>query len=357
MAFVPAVTPRTDPVSHPLSMTVTADCQTDRSGSKSHPHGRPVAVFLLGAALLLASTACRRETGTTPPAPTPVSSLETLLRDLSENRPESLWEALPPSYQADVRGLIAAFCDRVDTNLYDQTFRVLDKAVRVLREKKEFLFNSPLTLDNPIFETPLGLHWEETVSVMEPLVRSELATVEGLRHLDPGRFLATTGRRFLENLESLVEAMELPPARNPWLRWRQALEATQLRFLPMEDGSGILTWAPPGADLDPQREIRMVRVEGTWVPAELAARWQEGVARLRAGIQAMNNADSEKIRPILAMTLSTLERAMDALLQARSQKEFDTILQSLEALRQLGQTLRRGGTTPSGGSSGSPGTP
>lgn len=309
------------------------------------------------AGLLWLQPGCRRQPPPAPPETPPTQAVETVLRGLSENRPETLWEALPPSYQADIRSLIAAFCDRVDTNLYNQTFRVLEKGVRVLREKKEFLFNSPFTLDNPIFETPLGLHWEETVEVLEVLVRSDLATVESLRRLDPGRFLATTGRRFMESLQTLAEATGMRPEQNPWLRWQEALDSTQLRFLPETNGVGILTWVPPGADPDPRKEIRMVQVEGRWVPADLAARWQEGVARARAGIDAMDSPDSQKLRPVLAMALNALERAMDGLLQARSQKEFDTILQSLDALRQMGAALRGGAASGPAGAPPNPASP
>jgi hypothetical protein len=298
-------------------------------------------------ALLLAG--CRKQPdfqGPIPPEKTP-DAVRTMMDGLTENRPQVLWEALPPSYQADIRGLIATFCDHADAEVYDRFFRILDQGVQVLKRKKEFILNSPMTLDNPILDTGAALHWKEAVGLLDTFVSSELSTIESLRQLDPGKFLATTGSRLMNDMEELADLTERGARGNPWARAREALEKAQIGFVPGEGNQVVLTFA--AGDQAEGREVEMTQVEGRWVPAEMAANWESRMAEARTRLAQLSSPEVQKARPVVMMILTGLEGSMNSLLSAGSQKEFDDILRGLKSIGDLAGALRPN-AAPGGGS-------
>lgn len=271
-------------------------------------------------------------------AETPRDTVEIVVEELASNRPQVLWEALPPSYQQDIRGLIGAFCDGVDSEAYDRAFRIMDKGVRVLEQKKEFIFNSPMTLNNPLIDSSIGMNWELSVGMLRAFVESDLSSVESLRLMDPGAFLSTTGGRIMGDVEELARLSPRADGTNPWLKAREAMAGAQIEFVPGEDGQGYLTFARAGEEGG--REVKMVQVEGRWVPSEMAETWQSRVEEARGRLAKLGGEEAEKMRPMMQVVLNTLDGTMDALLAAKSQQEFDGVLGAIQSMGQLMQRFR-----------------
>ncbi|MCP5524446.1 MAG: hypothetical protein H7A46_23190 [Verrucomicrobiales bacterium] len=324
-----------------------------RSGTRfpasaaGHAGVRPGALPGLALGLTLLLSGCKKPA---PPAAIPGAAspdaVRTVMEGLTENRPQVLWEALPPSYQADIRGLVATFCDHADADIYDRFFRILGKGVQVLQRKKEFIFNSPMTLDNVIIDSGIGLHWKEAVGVLDTLVNSELASIESLRRLDPGKFLASTGSRLMSDMEELADLAQRSPRGNPWVRAREALEKAQITFVPGDGNQGFLTFAT--TEEADGREVEMTQVEGRWIPAQMAADWKTKVAEARGRLAGLSSPEAQKAKPMVMMILNGLEGSMNSLLAARSQKEFDEILRGLKSIGDMAKALRPD-APPSGG--------
>ena len=193
----------------------------------------------LGTLLIwLLSMGCHRSPIAIPESPP--EAVTTVMQQLVDNQPRVLWDALPPSYQSDIRGLIVTFCDQMDPEVYDRTFRLLNQGVRVLRQQRQFLFNSPYTLDNVLLDSGIGLHWNESVAILETLVNSDIASLDSLRQMDPGLFLASTGSRVMSDLERLTRRIQRSPEANPWERAREAVARVPVRFVLGKGSEGLL---------------------------------------------------------------------------------------------------------------------
>ncbi|MFM1944934.1 MAG: hypothetical protein RI897_3916 [Verrucomicrobiota bacterium] len=293
----------------------------------------------MGLVAVVLATGCGRR-AVVEEAETPRDTVEIMVEELAANRPQVLWEALPPSYQQDIRDLIVEFCNGVDVEAYDRAFRVLDKGVRVLEQKKEFIFNSPLTLNNPLIDSSIGMNWELSVGMFRAFVESEVSSVESLRAMDPGMFLAKTGSRIMGDMEELARLSPRADGTNPLLKAREAMTKAQIEFVPGEAGQGYLTFAT--SDAEGSREVKMVQVEGRWVPAEMAETWKGRVAEAKVGLAGMGGEGAEKMRPMVQIVLNTLDGTMDSLLAAKSQQEFDAVLGAMQSMGQLMQRFRPG---------------
>ncbi|MBM3880500.1 MAG: hypothetical protein FJ387_12425 [Verrucomicrobia bacterium] len=271
---------------------------------------------------------CKRSPTAVPASPP--EAIETVITGLTDNQPQVLWHALPSSYQQDLREVISAFCASMDPQIYDRAFRILGKAVQVMSKKEEFIFNSPIMLSTPFIESSMGARWNETVALLDTIATSDLSTLESLSRIDPGAFLASTGHKVMEGMENLSLSTTRSPGQNPWDRARQALEQARIEFQPGTNGLGLLRWS--SAATDAVREVTMTAVEGRWLPADMAAAWHDRVEQAKEGLKKLGGPEFEKAKPMLHLALGALEGAMDSLLQARNQQEFDTTLRSLATI-------------------------
>ncbi|MCL4179996.1 MAG: hypothetical protein KJ072_19895 [Verrucomicrobia bacterium] len=206
-----------------------------------------------------------------------------------------------------------------------------------MREQKEFIFNSPLALSTPLLESSMGSQWNDTVGLLNTIFKSDFSSIESLRQMDPGQFLASTGSKVMSDLNRLRSRAQRSPGPNPWEVVGEALKEARIDFVPGDGGQGqlILTSTKD----DSIKEVALTQVEGRWVPSEMAASWGAKVAEAKVNLTKLNSKEAEKAKPMITSVLTTLEGAMDALLQAETQQQFDQNLGSLTAIGAMLRTM------------------
>jgi hypothetical protein len=291
-------------------------------------------VFAVSALLLLGG--CKRGPKELPSTPPEVA--KALVQRLENNEPQVLWEAMPPSYQADLRSLIGEFCSHMDPEVYDRMFRILNKGVRVMKEKQEYFYKSPVALSTPMIETMMGDRWNSVVSLLNSIATSDLSSLESLRGMDPGRFLESTGQEVMAAADQLRRQSERKPGPNPWQKVAQALDEAHIQFQSSGQDRGWLRFgSTTNAVL---KDVELVRVDGKWIPQPMAEAWKDRVAKAREGLARLDGPEFKKAKPMIALVMGTLDTAMDSLLRAGSQKEFDDTLKGLAAVGTMMQSFR-----------------
>jgi hypothetical protein len=269
------------------------------------------------------SSGCNRTPEAIPDSPE--STIQAFTQSLADNKPQVLWDALPPSYQTDVQEVITVFCDTIDPEYYDRAFGILGKAADVLKEKEEFIFNSPMALGTPLIESDMGNHWDEIVDLLETIVKSDISRIESLRQVDPGNLLASTGQGIMEDLKSLAIKGKMSSKNNPWT----LLEQAQTHIINVSSNSASVEFS---VSTNSTETVELKKVEGRWIPADMASQWKQGVSLVKEQMANLNGPEFEKAKPIINIAMSTIEGIANSLLKAQSQKEFDKALQSFKAV-------------------------
>jgi len=291
---------------------------------------------LTGMAIVVMTFGCSRSPTVIPEAPP--DAVVVVIEGLADQQPQVLWDALPASYQSDIRDMIMMFSIKMDSNIYDRAFRILGKTVKVMQEKEDYIIKSPIVLSTPLLESSIGSQWDETVDLVNTIAQSELSSLESLRRMDPGDFLASTGRKVMQRLEEFRNRTQRSPGLNRWERMSHILKQAHLEFVQTSDGQGVLTFSSPTNTA--VKEVKLAQVEGRWIPADMAGTWQEKVEQARVGMEKLNGPEFQKIKPMLSMVLGSLEGGMDSLLRAGSQKEFDDTLKSLASIGAMLKSMR-----------------
>ena len=70
-------------------------------------------------------------------------AVSTVFKGLWKNKPQVLWEFLPPSYQQDVNNLVHEFADKMDAELWSRSSRFSRRAATLLSTRKRFILDYP----------------------------------------------------------------------------------------------------------------------------------------------------------------------------------------------------------------------
>jgi len=280
--------------------------------------------YVVPAVCLLALAACGREDVpvAAPQVPdTPVEAMLTVTQSLANNQPGVIWNALPGSYQQDVRTLIHDFANRVDPDIYDQSFAVVNKVGDVLRTQKQYLLASPMAQDGMMSQEDVASSLDLIVDMIQTVTSSELGSVAGLRKMDPSRFLNTTGARLMQ------QASELSKPFNDGVPFTAELASFQFELVSQDGDQATLRVVEPDGRT---QEDTVTRVEGKWLPTDMTQEWSQTMADARQAIAEMTSPEN-KVQ-ILAL-LAGVNAALDVVQQADSQEAFD------QAAEQLGNMI------------------
>jgi hypothetical protein len=205
-----------------------------------------------------------------------------VLKGLSANQPDAVWDALPQSYRRNVSDLVSRFACRLHPEAWRWFSQIAAKSRTLLPED--------------------GAHdasRESAARLLEWLASGSRADLEELQHPDLGRILQTHGPRLMADLRAVVAPLVIDPEFNAALHdiagpLPEVLLDPSLLQMTVKSTDGdrcILEIQLPVssevlADLY-RFEVEFARVDGKWIPQWLADNWADMVAMARDTIETM----------------------------------------------------------------------
>lgn len=251
---------------------------------------------------------------------TPDGTVTAVAAALADGKPQVLWTALPASYQKDVTGLIRAFADKMDADIYDKGWGLAKKLVKVLREKRAFILASPAMAKGGIDKAKAEAQWDTLVGALEALVNSEASSVAGLKSVDVGDFLRNTGSKLMS---AASKGSQLTPDDKYNKEFVAKLRGVKAEVVSSEQDKATLKMTVPGEEPE---TVELVRVEGRWVPKVIADGWSQGIADLRESLDKMSGDALAKKKPQILAMLGAAEPMLDQFLKAETQEQFNQVI-------------------------------
>lgn len=247
---------------------------------------------------------------------TPDGTVQAVVDGMADQDPRVLWAALPPSYQRDVTSLIHQFATSVDGEVYDQSFQLVQKVTKILKDKKSFILNHPMA-SGMAGKADLSSNWNSIVGIFETIANSEFSSVSALQTFDMEKCLAGTGTEMFEHFMEISKASDED--------FFGLLEKAHVELIKSEARSATVKVTAPGK---PAEEFDLTKVEGRWLPTDLVEEWADGIAEARDGLTEM--AENKGAMTMQAkMALGMVSAVVDQLDKADSQEEFNKILGGL----------------------------
>ena len=251
---------------------------------------------------------------------TPDGTVRVVLDGLVQHHPEVGWRALPVSYQQDVTDLSREFADTVDPAVFDRAVAVARKGVVVLQGKKDLILSSRYLEQSPVDAASVDAIWEASVYMLDALLASDLTDLETMREIDVEALLSTTGAAIMDS------AAEMPAESDETVSFADrvaAWERTEVEPLSEEGDRAVVLLTVP--DEEPI-EIPMARIEGRWIPTELATQWPAAVDQTRTRIEMLGSDDAAQIRVQVLFGIGIVEGFIDQIDLMETTEEFDDLV-------------------------------
>lgn len=233
------------------------------------------------------------------------------LQALEEGNLALAYDFLPPTYQADVDGLIHEFGNRMDPEVWSRLIGTSRKVIEVLKSKKDLILDLDLFRNRPEVE-PYRKSWDSSLELLSHLANSnaaELATLKQVtaRSLLPGKTSATP-----QQFDALALALGANLARQ-----FAGVTVSPVRV----DGENEVI-AIRGPKDEDSTEVVYVKHDGRWLPKSLVEHWDEGIKADRVWLEKLP-ARIKAVKPQILDALGQADDILDQLLAAGNREQFE----------------------------------
>ncbi len=284
---------------------------------------RIMTVAMCCAALLAGVFGCRKKDSAEPgapaavrtqPADSPDKVIEQAVKALKNNQPVEIFGLLPPSYQNDVQAVITEATSKMDKEIFELGVRILDMVVAILEKHGAMLAGMAAGMPFDADEAIEGVKEFHTF-----LKDTKLLEYDSFKNLNAAGFLAQHGAKFMTQGMSRFESM----SRDEFKAFKAMRDSLGTSITDSSDDSATVVVTID----DETHTIEFSKVEGRWVPADLASDWDENLAEAKKNV-------SETMAKI-ADDKDQIKEVMEQLLAALTKVEETGDLSHLEALGQM----------------------
>jgi hypothetical protein len=249
----------------------------------------------------------------------PDAAVRYVAKELSKMNGGILWDALPNSYQSEIKNLASQASGKIDADNYERVFRLVGRIGQAIDQKGEFILNTKLGGGFPGDEsTKLKAALPLVSTLLLDLSKSSLAMHAGLREFD--------GQAFGQLVSSMLAFVEAALAFDSEQEFSMDdLSELEVKVIQENENTASLETTLLGDE--PMAE-EYVLVEGRWLPQSFAGLWVEGLANANASLQSVTAEQVEANKAQAAMVLGLLEGVITQIELADSQESFDRALQS-----------------------------
>ena len=163
------------------------------------------------------------------------------------------------------------------------------------------------------------------------LKASEVATVAGLGSVNWEQFLATTGNEFIKQ----AAAVESPDGDNPF----NSLESLKVETIDVSEDRAMLRISSD--DHEPE-DVEMAKVEGRWIPAELADDWSRSVEEARQNLAEITPETMAAQKTQIMMFFGMADGLIEQIASLQTPEEFDAAIGPLLAGFMGGHSMNMG---------------
>jgi hypothetical protein len=254
---------------------------------------------------------------------TPDGTVRAVAEGLADRHPEVLWQALPPTYQKDITELTHAFAERMDPTVWEAAFALGSRTAGLLRDKKDIILSSSMAQAAGEEQERIENGWDEMVSMFDSFFNSGVSSLDTLKTIDWEQYIATTGK----DLMDLAAEKSKADGDDTFDReFTQKLRQAKVEVISSEGDSATLRMTAP--DEEPE-EMELTRVEGRWVPSDMAEEWDTNVAEAKAKLAAMTDEEIEQGSMQAMMMIGMVDGVLAQLETVETAEEFDQALEGL----------------------------
>jgi hypothetical protein len=306
---------------------------------------RWVSLLCVGLIASVGLTGCGNKGGNAPKPQTvnipstPDGTVTAVAHAVADGKLEAVWQALPESYQGDINEQVEHFAEHMDGEVWSKAMSIVGKLAQVLETKQDLILGNAMVSQQLTAKNIKPADVKDGLTAIGGLLNDlskDVKTKEALAKLNVENYLANIGSRY-KSMEAL--AAKSPTAPQVKLADLKKVTAT-VKGSPTADSAEVEVSGPDGK----KETIPMVRVQGKWVPKDMAEGWDKKIEELDKNLHGMELTAEQK-KQFLSIA-DQVDGVLDNILKAKDQAAFDTAVG--EAVGKVMPLIGAGGP-PGGG--------
>lgn len=245
-------------------------------------------------------------------AKTPDKAVMNAVKALQKDKPQELFTALPASYQKDINSVVADAAKKMDEEVWNAGQDLLKQVVKIAKTKKKLILQSSMLASNPN-KDEVEKNWDQGIDMLSTLINSDFTNLKKLRKGDVAAILANSGSTIMKKAKKLkTEASEEIEKLN-------TVKAT----LVSQDGDKAKVKIE-AKDEEPET-VDFVRVEGKWIPADMAEGFTEGIKSARENIAKIDftSEEGKKLKSQILTQISAIKTSLKQVESAKTKEDLD----------------------------------
>ncbi len=211
------------------------------------------------------------------------------LAAIANNRPDEVFAMLPESYRNDINTVVSTFAKTMDAEVWNSGRGIARRLAAILGGKRDLIA--------PMLAAQFGENAEieaaktslaSISTILGQISRGSLTDIELLRQGNVQALLAGEGRQVMreaEKIAKLTPAKEDDIAKDPWTLARNA----KVRLVKSEGDQATVTLD----GVEDAEDMELIRVDGAWVPAEMAEDWRQRIDEALKTIRELDYTSDE----------------------------------------------------------------
>lgn len=324
------------------------------AGAGGETDGGPAAPSAVGAVADVA--AAGGGGGTAADTSTPDGTVKAFFAALKDNKLDRIWNLLPARYQSDINSVVRDFGKGVDAEMWDGTFKTANRYFSITLAKQDMILKTPqaqeqmqnLTAGFAAKNRPINLSDPENFKKLSrpvyeaviTLLGSQLKTTKELQSFDVGKFLGGPVSEFLSKIRKVVDAAlsemkagpKSPPTEVPAIamlmeKFDDTMSSDVKVTVTSMEGDNATVSVTIGGIGNP---LELSKVDGKWVPAEMAAGWDAQIKQIKGGV-AFASLMVNSAKPRIMPQLEKINPLLDEMEKAKTQDAVNAAYAKLES--------------------------
>jgi len=221
---------------------------------------------------------------------------------------KALLALFPPKYVKDIEGVVQDFAKNMDTELFAKAVAIGDKAFAIAAKHKDALAQMVIGFGAPVPADDVKKAIDTTVEVWGMLKGMGLTDLEKLKTFDLAAFAGNDLPKVVDKLWKLAEES---PQKAQIMAAMAVLSTAQVEVVETQKDEKWGEIVKLEINIAGEKEIgKLVKVDGKWIPKEMAEEWDEGMKEAHEGIKEMA-AELPKVRTEAMAQMVQVETMLD----------------------------------------------
>ena len=273
-----------------------------------------------------------------PSSPTAQEFMDIILRELKNENPMVIWDALPASKQKQVQDVVKLAASRVEQRTMNLVKKFRSDLLTALRSKKKFVLDSkviPIPADQKDF---LIKSYDPLVAMLEAYLPVEWLDASYLQQAEMRDLLSS----YVHTIVIKAKDVQKSVAGNNPLASMMSTAAIEAKVEGVSAKEAMITFNVPG---QPEVPTKFLLSEGRWLPEALLDGWDQHMGQATV---ALGQVDPKVIHQTVGQGLVIANGLLGTISSAETQQDFDEAIGQLMGMAQMMQGIGGGGLAPPG---------